>query len=1553
MHLQTIRYSRRGTMLIVVLGLLVALFVIGTSFSYVVLAERKASTNYLDRQRALDLAFDGVEYSIARLRAESTREHFEGLSDKEFEYDPVSKDVDGPNFARRTLDSRDVRVSWNKTTTTTNNAKDANPDRGWIDFNNNGNIDANETGFGGDKVPSQSAPNSRNFLSGVTIFGGEGYRIDTNPRDSRAYREGTTFGASGTYEDLGDYTRVKVIDAAGQFNINSFKSDRLAEMLLVLGVEIDKWVSGGKGGDQYNPFQADVVDAIVKTHDEAGNFFTNKEQLRPIWDGSANSRKPELYELAMNFVTVNNWRDNSYRDYTDNAAKVDDDKAKNPAGKMEMENWREGFANPGQLTGGRDGWPDWQPDASSSSRAPINVNTAPKPVLVMLFLGMEARARLLYFKKANTISEEDTLYKELFGVAPQRLVFGTPDIGRQNGVPLNPAGLNESAVAAPPGSTSKPNQAIFQLVDIGPLTGAATGGKTSSAAAGADYAGALADAIIEMRKKHPFTSWQDFDNRFCYERLLGMSVNRKDVKVPDLVGTQRGSFSDAGNVSGIDYKLLPKADNCRSAANPLNSTDAAMNQTAFRAWYWKSCVDMIRASLNPNNTVARYNSDYPYHKNVDRMDLVKACPPVCFSSMGIYEVVSQGEILAPVTRGINVQESATATGGTSEVRMPVARRQVRTLVEIYTVVRHTSQYDFMQPIDPDAANNAATAAGTASTRNIVAMSRFGTMTGPYSADEREAGCWNDVATSDTTVYPEDTTYLGLVRKNGYNKHTDLSHDFGYISQRPQDRTPMQPLQSGLTFHARFNEGLDTRSYLLPGSPGAPTGIFGLNSWDGGGSPSITVVNQLGNKPWNDRVKFDDFVSTATPRKIDRANANAQDEFASADKAEGAAAGAGGGEASRYATLVPDGAFLRASAIRAAFRYQGELSNTYGKRGAARVPRLKLLRYPNAARDTQWPFCPIAAGSDKDSIQDLPGPAPANVRKRLEGNGPYYTGTDAHNQALETLRQTKLNCPYYEGTIDFWIKWDFPPQGSDGSAAGATVTTVCMGELDPASQNFSGLFGATAYGRADVFEDSSHPPMSSDREARTHETFMDPSDSDRDVFCDIEGVQFFIFKEPGGVLRFSRLYFCQALAADVPASIWSQTGVGAGVPPRPMGNWRRRVVDENYLGGYNSYTGTNDICPVNDPNDLGFKYCRTDGWVDLNLIPPSEFSAGLRTHDWHRLTLAYNSKSTTQPYDFWIDGKHVTVTFRPDDDPVNPKGLINDGHHEPNPGVAIPLDDPQETEYLFFRNTTPLLEINPEDRLTIGCLFRRQPDFNDPATYQKYFLDVADPSFTLKPTRPVFKFDSNLVAVANATLDDVRISSTVLQPSYAVNATDYANYSRYIQNGGVSTSTPANFFEQGFLPVNPNGAEGSMLTSPVRVGTLSWTEYRPDWDPYMGRGIDIPKSARVIIEWGIFDNIRNVKNPNGLINFSDAKARGIIDDPVNPDVTARNYWARGGMSLNGVKLNAGNTLGVLVYRIHFISPDSTVVPVANITAYVDDVTLTVLTPPRKLAFVIEY
>src|SRR5690606_15594455 len=99
-------------MLVVVLGLLVALFVIGTSFSFITLTERRAAANAIERQRALDLALDGVEYSIARLRAEATVKHYEGIGASVAGLDPKSNDYDPRRYTLHPIDSNDPSISW-------------------------------------------------------------------------------------------------------------------------------------------------------------------------------------------------------------------------------------------------------------------------------------------------------------------------------------------------------------------------------------------------------------------------------------------------------------------------------------------------------------------------------------------------------------------------------------------------------------------------------------------------------------------------------------------------------------------------------------------------------------------------------------------------------------------------------------------------------------------------------------------------------------------------------------------------------------------------------------------------------------------------------------------------------------------------------------------------------------------------------------------------------------------------------------------------------------------------------------------------------------------------------------------------------------------------------------------------------------------------------------------------------------------------------------------------------------------------------------------------
>ncbi|MCB9932445.1 MAG: hypothetical protein H6841_03395 [Planctomycetes bacterium] len=1521
-------------MLVVVLGLLVALFVIGTSFSFVTLSERKAAQNYLDRQRALDLALDGVEYSIARLRAEATTKHYEGIGPSVAGLDDAGTEYDPRRYALQPLDAANPSVSWNKAASKTSpgTAGDGN----WVDFNGDNNRGGDETGFGSDK-------NNPSFARGVTGYHADGINANQIPNKDVPFPGEGRYGPSGTYEELGDYFRVRAVDAASLLNINNFRDQRLRQVLLTLGDAIDSWLNRGKPSGRDNPLPAVVVDEFMKVAEENGWVFTSKEQLRPIWHGFENGDR--MYDLAMNFITVNSWVDQKYRDFCDSNNKVDEDKNANPLGLTELELNREGFSR--NDMDGRDGWPDWQPAASGFGKAPVNINTAPKPVLVCLFANLEAKARLLFFQKHDQITQSNKLIKDKFAVDVAHQISGTPDIGRQNNrADLSGTGIQGEGYWYPSGED---NRAIFQLVPIGPIsTSLGKSGATSSQQGGGeDYASALADEVMRVRAMAPFTSWQDFDARFCRGILLGMNDNdRSNVKIPDLVGAPRSSLQRNSQAVEGAYpkKLLPDAANCNHAANAIKSSDVAMAPSDFRAWYWKSCVDMIRAALCPVNLTARYNVDYPLHMNVDRMDLVVTSSPICFSSMGVYEILSQGEIMAPEP-GLENTTSSTPI----DQRLPVARRQVRTTVQIYEVMRHASQRDWVTSPSVADINTRSTSAQPTTVDALTTLTKYDTKSGPFSMDELDMGIWR-VNEGDHVDFLKDLDDGKAIayekaqagqpspakdRVKGHNPRTAASGDFGYVFMNPRDETPFDDMKDTnpyLTFHARFNQSLRARTkstafqYL---NGGQNVKVQGVNS------DSLGRDEAWGHLPWETGAAFDDFISSATPRSKEKALAvgggGLANEFDNADS---------GDEATKYATLHPDGAYLGSGALRP--RAERSLKGSYGIRGLGRVPRLKLLRYPCGAQEPDNPFQPIrpyawyADGEKEDGVDDpkqagyldpTSAPSPTDdplMRERLIGLAPPFRGSDQHNRDAENNRQTLSNMPYYEGTVDFWIKWDLPPQGANHLSADVVVS---LGEIDPASHNFSALFGATAYGR---FKDSNN--------------LKAPDGTNRNASADFEGVQFFVYKEPGGVLRFTRLYFSEAFGANIVSGPTGSTPQTVG----QFGTAMRRIFDvANPLGGY---TGTNDVC--NDrgyaDGNKGFLYARTDAWVDLN---KATYVGGatlgaimLRPHDWHRFTMSYNS-NTENPYRLWLDGRQVQpVEFIGDTDINQPKGFRNDGRHAPLTDQALPATEPQGSPgYNIQRTTTMLLEINPEDRLTVGCIFRRQVDLTTTGAYGTYYAEADDQADLVKPARPVFKFDSNIVAVANATVDDFRIANKPLDPAVEIDPTKFQIYSRYDPDGTDC------YYENGFLPIQ--GDDNMLHALPVRLGTISWTELRPDWDPYQGKGLTLRTSSHVEMEWGVVDDYGTINAGGGKTDLKNVKHKGASGIREGSGVKDEDYWAYGGMSLQGAMLPSGTKVGVLLYRAHFrVGKD---IVVNNVTAYLLEVKVTVMTPPRKLAFVIEY
>lgn len=1533
-----IRETQRGTMLVVILGLLVALFVIGTSFSYITLSERRAASNYLDRQRALDLALDGVEYSIARLREEKSRSHYEYLDTSTAGMSNTVKTLD-PILYIRGLDGSNPTVSWPKSKSKTSTADSSN-DLNWVDYNGDG-IRGGREDAGAVNHFGAGSP----YASTVTGFLGEGMNISQIAnKDVQRPGEDERYGVSGTYQELGDVFRVRVVDAASLLNINNFNVKVLPRVLSVLGGAIDDWVSPGNSKGEHNPFKAEILIDFMRTFENFGGYVNSKDQLRDVWTRHRNG--DYLYNLAMKFITVNSWRDQSYRGWVDSNTKIDDNKNANPLGLTDQEYHREGFTG-GSV--GRDGWAEWQPESiSESSRAPVNINTAPYPVLVAIFANVSAKAPFLYYKREDLITITDKLQGQLGASVKRMNVGGTTDYGRQSIADVASTGISNEESWSPPGAH---NRAIFQLIDIGPIStkvGDQSKTKTNSGneAGSTDIAVNLALEIIKMRSNRPFQSWQDFDSRFFRNLLLNMPIDGSGMKVPDLVGTDRRTIDSKGTPSPSE-NLLPLAENVDNVANPFKASGAAMSQPNFKAWYWKSCVDMLRANFNPNNVTNRYNADYPYHQNVDRMDLTFSTSPLCFSSMGVFEIISQGEILAPPSE----IDGHTQVGNITKSRI-MARRQIRTTVKIYDVLRHTSQRDFMTPLDPSQYKLGATTSANTRPQTYVPHTRHGTKSYPSSVDEFSNGSHEDSRPTyiDDQEDAKNITYEvynpsspGNVEfKNKWKGHAEFSKsssNFGYVGMDPKDRTPVVELRDGniMTFHSRFNESLNSRHYDASKN-NLMSGVLS----DAG----ILADIKRGKNPVETNALFDDFVSSATPRSKGPAVNGSSKEFS--DKF--------GQQATTYSSLQPDGVYLHGGSLRGRATKGNVFANTYfGRRGAARPARLKILRYPCGSHYTDKPFFPIKAvttatalesGVDDRRQEGYADPAAnddANGRLRLEGTAPDYSGSDNHNREREGDRQRYSNMPYYEGVVDFWIKWSAPPQGSMINPS--NPVTVAMGEVDPASHNFSGLFGATAFGRV------SHIVQNAGNTSGV-QTINDinRAESDfRDRSADIEGIQFFVYKEPGGVLRFTRLYFMEAFGLKVASG---STGTGTAAVTR-FGRDRRIADITNLWGGY---TASGDICP-NSSTNRGFLYARTDAWVDLSTAQ-NTFGSGdqrtpkLRVHDWHRFTLEYNS-NTTQPYRLWIDGRRIgPIEFY--DDPDGSKGWKNDGSHLPGKGAPVPVTGTGANDQVaFYRSMVKLNEINPEDRLTVGCIFRRQRDIADPQVWATYYAENIDDVGGTKQTRPVFRFDSNFVAVANATIDDFRITNQLLTGiANDMDPNNVAQFSRYASISETQNSSTRPYFEHGFLPVRSENL--TLHSTPVRLGSISWTEVRPDWDPYGMTGLDLAKSARLSLEWAVFKDVGTM-NTGGArtdsLNTQKPEIRGIASGMTSINPKDRNYWARGGVDLEGAILPAGSSIGAFVYRFYFEAPDGK--NVNNVTAFLDDVTLTLLTPPRRLSFSIDY
>ncbi|MBI4614136.1 MAG: hypothetical protein HY720_11045 [Planctomycetes bacterium] len=391
---------------------------------------------------------------------------------------------------------------------------------------------------------------------------------------------------AGTYEDYGDYYKLQVIDAGAQVNLNSTQTS-LPAILENLGKSLQYYAQTDPNFRANNPGAVNPIPStagetsptipstgrgkgleIVQARDKLpGKRFYSKEQLVPILG-------PAAYKALRDYVCVHSWGD------PDTVA-------------VNLGGIDAGDATKVALSFGRE------------MRHPVNLNTAPRPVLEAALAGLSAKV---------------------------------PEIS--------------STVATKPVTDEKPSPRPIQedteinaaatWLDIPPLA--------------PSQARRIAERIVARRATQPFRTWEEFE---------------------EFIDSLQESAAFFPSFAGAPPFVRARADG-----------------SAF--WY-RRCKDAVKANANPNLRRNKFNPNDAAALTVDKGDFWKRDPshPLAkgtpngvvpthttefsFSSMGFFEITSLGRI----TKG----------GGNL-----VAEAKLRVVVQVYSVLRMTTQDQFEKPI---------------------------------------------------------------------------------------------------------------------------------------------------------------------------------------------------------------------------------------------------------------------------------------------------------------------------------------------------------------------------------------------------------------------------------------------------------------------------------------------------------------------------------------------------------------------------------------------------------------------------------------------------------------------------------------------------------------------------------------------------------------------------------------------------------------------------------------------------------------------------------------
>lgn len=486
--------------------------------------------------------------------------------------------------------------------------------------------------------------------SGELAYGGVRSLDEVEPKDSSL---SGSMGSLRRGDPATGYFKTKVIDTSAQININGLQ-DNLAEMLDNLGLALradpryennPMFSAPNEGGRRI------TGESILRYRNTLeGNEFETKSQLRNII-GEVN------YNQIADFITTKSWVDGSTYRSGDGVARYTVAQDQSGSSTFNDPN-REGLRT--EVVGSA--------RLSPEPRAPININTAPRPVLIAVLMGLAGRRAFPLVQ----VNHDDIMGKN------------RSEIDLENGS-LPPGSEELFLKPAPVWVYTKP----FEI----------------------DNATRIADAIIARRKSSPFKVWSNAlpgqsvggFNEFVNSLPEGVFPAPTTITVVnpvDVRGSSRyrnalisgsGDFQDSNQMF---RKGHPTVENSFRGAK-------GMSKSSQWAWYYDTVRGVLKANFNPNTRINKYNPNATAYAEVDKFGLVKLSgsgnnaaqsTPVpghttefCFDTNGIFEITTVAEVALP-----NLEQALTPGDRISKIKR-------RSIVKVFEVLRHTTQEDFEQP----------------------------------------------------------------------------------------------------------------------------------------------------------------------------------------------------------------------------------------------------------------------------------------------------------------------------------------------------------------------------------------------------------------------------------------------------------------------------------------------------------------------------------------------------------------------------------------------------------------------------------------------------------------------------------------------------------------------------------------------------------------------------------------------------------------------------------------------------------------------------------------